>query len=109
MLVLVLLSALCVAFFIVAWKARGTSTARALVWTIDLSLLFLTARTAFSVVSVFDNDNPAFNPVTGRIVYQVTFVFLPGALLVAAMVVGGIMTGSVQQSGTDQHLAVPLT
>ena len=89
LLLLALFVVLCAVWTIVAAKTQG---ARALFWSITISLLLLVVRIIYSTIAAFWMDDPQFNPVTGRIVYEIGLVFLPGALIVAAMVTGGAMT-----------------
>lgn len=110
-LLLLLFVLLCAAFAVVARSRKAMRTARPLFWTIALSLGLLAIRLVYSMVSAFDQSNPAVNPVTGRIVYQAVLVFLPGALIVAIMVTGGVMTTHVDvtEHECDASAAIPLT
>ncbi|KAK3696360.1 hypothetical protein LTR37_018025 [Vermiconidia calcicola] len=107
-LVLVMFLALCTAFGLVAWQSKGVHEAKALFYTITISLMLQTIRTVFAVTSAFSQDDPSFNPVTGRVVYQVVFVFLPGALVVSAMITGGALTTSICTYDSYRPVAVPL-
>lgn len=108
MLLLVLFIALCVTFMAFVFKAHGTYTPKPLIWSIGKSLLLLTIRIIYSVVSAF-NKSPNFNPVTGSIAYQAALVFLPGALVVAAMITGGVTTTHLDVStGGYTSAAVPM-
>ena len=109
-LLFILILVLCATFAFVAWQTQGTRTATSLVWSTAISLVLLFVRIVYSTVSAF-NKEPQFNPVTGQIAYQVALVFLPGALIVAAMITGGVMTTRVEVSKYDtvRGPAVPLT
>lgn len=111
LLLLVLFLILCAAFLVIARSRKDKRTATPLLWTTTLSLGLLAIRLVYSMVSAFDRSNPAFNPVTGRIVYQAVLVFLPGALIVAVMVTGGVMTTHVDMPESDREAfaAIPLT
>lgn len=92
--------ALCATFGAVAWRTRETQTARPLMWSVTVSLALLAIRVVFSTVSAFDHGNPAFNPVTGSIAYQNALEFVPGALIIAVMAVGGLMTANLGMAST---------
>lgn len=107
-LVLALFLALCMTFAVLVWKTRSVRIARALVWPIAISLVLMLIRIIYSSVAAFNQNDPAFNPVTGRIVYQIVLIFLPGALIVAAMVTGGVMTTDVEAFDRRGMSSAPL-
>lgn len=96
LLLLALFIVLCAFWTIVAAKTPGTHTTRALFWSTTVSLLLLAVRIVYSTVAAFRVNDPQFNPVNGQIVYEIVLVFLPGALIVAAMFTGGAMTTDVE-------------
>lgn len=89
-LLLMLFLALCGVFGYFALKF-GTKASRPLFWSITLSLLLLALRILYQVAATF-STNPALSPVDGDIAYKVVFQFLPGALILLAMVTGGVMS-----------------
>ena len=109
LLLLILYLVLCAVFLAIVRATNDTRTARPLLWTTAMSLGLLAVRLVYSAVSAFNQSDPALNPVTGRIVYQAVLVFLPGALIVAAMVAGGVMTTHMRDYGRVESAAIPLT
>lgn len=92
MLLLVLFLSLTAVFGFIGWRTKGTNTAAPLFWGIAISLVLTGIRIIYATVSAFNQGEPALNPVTGAIVLQAVFVLVPGALIIAAMVIGGTMT-----------------
>ncbi|KAF2480384.1 hypothetical protein BDY17DRAFT_326292 [Neohortaea acidophila] len=82
---------LCVVFAALAWYVRGDSC-RAFTWPIAFSLTLLGSRMVYQCVATFDYMIPALNPLRGSLALRVIFDFLVGALIVAAMVTGGILS-----------------
>ena len=95
-LLVALLVLLCATFAFVAVRARRSPPPSALLWSIVASLILLAVRLVYSTVAAFKLHDIALNPLTGRIVYQIVLEFLPGALIIAVMVAGGLMTTQVE-------------
>ena len=85
------------AAFIVLMIKGGAQSLRPLLFGIVISLLLLKVRLIYSTIAVFLNYEPKFNPVSGSIALKVIFQFLPGALILLALVTGGVMSAQKQE------------
>ena len=96
LLLLVMLLMMDAAFIVLMIKG-GTQPLRPLLFGIVISLLLLKVRLIYQAIAVFLNDEPKFNPVTGSIALRAIFQFLPGALILLALVTGGVMSAHKQK------------
>lgn len=83
---------------IVQGKAR---TMRPLLFALAVSLVLLMIRLIYQSVAVFVSNGPRFNPVTGSIALRMVFQFLPVALILLAIVAGGVMSAQKQRELYD--------
>ena len=96
LLLVALFVLLCATFAIIAVRSKESPPPSALLWSIIASLILLAVRLVYATVAAFKLHDVTLNPLTGRIVYQIVLEFLPGALIIAVMVVGGLMTFQVE-------------
>lgn len=95
LLLLFLWIIVCATFGFLANK-KGTKRSRAMFWSLCISLVLLGVRIIYQCVATFKENHGVFNPVTGSIALRIVFQFLPGAFILLALVVGGVM--SIEQA-----------
>lgn len=91
-LLLLLWLALHAVFAVAVNKLRPELPCERLFWSIVVSLILLGVRLVFATVATFNDRLGLFDPVTGSIALKVVFEFLPGALVLPALVTGGVLS-----------------
>lgn len=87
--------------FILLIVQSKTRPMRPLLYALTISLALLMIRLTYQSIAVFLSYEPRFNPVTGSIALRVVFQFLPAALILLAIVAGGVMTAQKQKELYD--------
>nr|POF04849.1 hypothetical protein CFP56_75880 [Quercus suber] len=82
-------------------RSQSAITAtRPLLWSVTVGCVLLLVRIVYQCVATFEMNKQEFNPVSGSMVFKVVLQFLPGALILAVMVTGGVMT--IELASGDQ-------
>lgn len=92
LLLLVLWFALHGTLGLVAKTLRPEVPCQGLFWSIVVSMVLLGVRLIYATVATFNNREGVYNPITGSIALRVILEFLPGALILPALVFGGVMS-----------------
>lgn len=105
-LLLVLWISLVALCYVMLSRTSNTGS-RALAWALVISVALLGVRIIYQVVATFDSSNAVLNPITGSIALRVVFDFLTSALILLAMITGGVISEVEGESGARNGM--PMT
>ncbi len=105
--------AMCGTFALLVARNQRSNNCRPLVLSVAVALVILGVRLVYQCVAVFLLGDPVVNPLTGSVALKAVFEFMPGALAILAMVIGGVLSvnkaagpyRSVSDGQESEHLS----